>query len=280
MLTMSSPRVLTMDFVQGVKVCVGGLACGGLVLLYTAHTHSKHTLCTLTSYTHTHTHTQVTDIRALEQLGIAPHRVAQLVSQTFNEMIFTHGDVHCDPHAVGVMLLFFCVLFVGSVMVVCILGDQHTCGCIHTRVHIRQAYASVCVSSTTLPLPHTDISPCPLTLTPSRTTLITHHPHATTLTPQANMLIRRVPSSHQRPHQRPVWWPLSQQAGPLPGQWQLVLLDHGLYRQIDDTIRHHYAGLWMSLIFGDVEVVSVGVCVCVCWCVGVYVCLVVCGCVL
>lgn len=46
----------------------------------------------------------------------------------------------------------------------------------------------------------------------------------------------------------------SARAGSAPGQWQLVLLDHGLYRQIDDHVRHHYAGLWRSLIFGDVAV--------------------------
>lgn len=63
---------------------------------------------------------------------------------------------------------------------------------------------------------------------------------------QANMLVRRVEG---RRH--------SSRAGSAPGQWQLVLLDHGLYRQIDDTVRHHYAGLWRSLIFGDIEVQGV-----------------------
>lgn len=57
------------------------------------------------------------------------------------------------------------------------------------------------------------------------------------------MLVRRVPG--RRPSARP---------GSAPGHWQLVLLDHGLYRQIADDVRHHYAGLWRSLIFGDVEV--------------------------
>lgn len=32
---------------------------------------------------------------------------------------------------------------------------------------------------------------------------------------------------------------------------QLVLLDHGLYRQIDDTFRMEYAALWRALIFAD-----------------------------
>lgn len=34
---------------------------------------------------------------------------------------------------------------------------------------------------------------------------------------------------------------------------QLVLLDHGLYRHIDDKFREEYAGLWRALIFSDEE---------------------------
>lgn len=32
---------------------------------------------------------------------------------------------------------------------------------------------------------------------------------------------------------------------------QLVLLDHGLYRQIDDAFRREYAALWRALILAD-----------------------------
>ncbi len=32
---------------------------------------------------------------------------------------------------------------------------------------------------------------------------------------------------------------------------QLVLLDHGLYKQIDDGFRREYAALWRSLILAD-----------------------------
>jgi hypothetical protein len=35
------------------------------------------------------------------------------------------------------------------------------------------------------------------------------------------------------------------------GKAQLVLLDHGLYRQIDDDFRREYAALWRALIFAD-----------------------------
>jgi aarF domain-containing kinase len=67
-------------------------------------------------------------------------------------------------------------------------------------------------------------------------------PHA------ANMIVRATPESP---------------AGSFPGssrndkkvkqKWQLVLLDHGLYRVLDDEFRLEYASLWRSLIFADVN---------------------------
>ncbi len=38
-----------------------------------------------------------------------------------------------------------------------------------------------------------------------------------------------------------------------PHRWQLVLLDHGLYRSLDDAFRIEYSKLWKSLILGDVN---------------------------
>lgn len=62
---LSSRRVLTMDFMDGVGV---------------------------------------TDVAAIERLGLKPADVAKLVSQTFAEMIFHHGFVHCDPHAANLLV--------------------------------------------------------------------------------------------------------------------------------------------------------------------------------
>ena len=61
---LSSHRVLTMEFIDGVGV---------------------------------------TDKEALARLGVAPRSLAQLVAETFSEMIFIHGDVHCDPHAANMV---------------------------------------------------------------------------------------------------------------------------------------------------------------------------------
>ncbi len=38
---------------------------------------------------------------------------------------------------------------------------------------------------------------------------------------------------------------------------QLVLLDHGLYKQLSEELRLEYAGLWQALIFGNEKVLMV-----------------------
>eukprot|EP00884_Botryococcus_braunii_P012895 jgi/Botrbrau1/21606/Bobra.43_1s0012.2 len=103
---LTTPRVLTMEFIEGVPI---------------------------------------TDAIGLAQMGAAPSEMAHIVSQTFNEMIFRYGFVHCDPHA-------------------------------------------------------------------------------------GNLLVRM-----------------------REGRPQLVLLDHGLYRQLDDRFRLDYAGLWQAIILGNVD---------------------------
>ena len=48
---------------------------------------------------------KITYCRAkLKEYGFKPEKVAELVSRTFNEMVFIHGDVHCDPHAANLFL--------------------------------------------------------------------------------------------------------------------------------------------------------------------------------
>ena len=51
----------------------------------------------------------------------------------------------------------------------------------------------------------------------------------------ANMLVRRTLDENKK------------------SKWQLVLLDHGLYRELDNSFRLQYASLWRSLVFGDEE---------------------------
>ncbi|GAB4820114.1 hypothetical protein N2152v2_007160 [Parachlorella kessleri] len=104
----TSHRVITMEFIEGVKV---------------------------------------TDLEGLKRLRAPASAVSKLVSETFNEMVFKWGYVHCDPH-------------------------------------------------------------------------------------DGNLFVRQAPKD---------------------GGWQLVLLDHGLYRELDDSFRLEYAGLWRSLIFADEE---------------------------
>ncbi|KAA3478265.1 ABC1 domain-containing protein [Gossypium australe] len=46
----------------------------------------------------------VNDVITIQKLGIQPSDVARLVSQTFAEMMFKHGFVHCDPHAANLLV--------------------------------------------------------------------------------------------------------------------------------------------------------------------------------
>jgi aarF domain-containing kinase len=110
----------------------------------------------------------VTDLEGLKRLGAPPSDVAALISEAFSEMIFTFGDVHCDPHA-------------------------------------------------------------------------------------ANLLVRRTPDGGCAPPTGGGWQGGGCGGAAPRGKWQLVLLDHGLYRRLDDTFRLEYAGLWHSLVFAGKE---------------------------
>lgn len=100
---------------------------------------------------------QINDVTTIKRLGLLPHEVAKLVSETFAEMIFKHGFVHCDPHA-------------------------------------------------------------------------------------ANLLVRPLPSSRKS---------ILGKRKP-----QLILLDHGLYKELDFQMRTDYAALWKALIFADAKAIK------------------------
>ncbi|KAL6291090.1 hypothetical protein ACE6H2_008600 [Prunus campanulata] len=100
---------------------------------------------------------QVNDVKTIKRLGIRPDEVARLVSETFAEMMFKHGFVHCDPHA-------------------------------------------------------------------------------------ANLLVRPLPYSGKS---------ILGKKKP-----QLVLLDHGLYKELDFETRTNYAKLWKALIFADANAIK------------------------
>lgn len=42
---------------------------------------------------------KISQIGAIEDLGLEPSKVAHVLCEVFSEMIFCHGFVHCDPHA-------------------------------------------------------------------------------------------------------------------------------------------------------------------------------------
>ncbi|KAK9683519.1 hypothetical protein RND81_10G147400 [Saponaria officinalis] len=100
---------------------------------------------------------QVDDVKGIRKMKIQPREVSNLVSETFAEMIFKHGFVHCDPHA-------------------------------------------------------------------------------------ANLLVRPLPAGKRNflGNRKP----------------QLVLLDHGLYKELDFSMRINYASLWKGLVFSDVKAIK------------------------
>ncbi|QHN82063.1 Putative ABC1 protein [Arachis hypogaea] len=99
----------------------------------------------------------INDIKTIRKLGIHPHELSKLVSQTFAEMMFKHGFVHCDPHS-------------------------------------------------------------------------------------ANLLVRPMPSGKRNI----LGW----------RKPQLILLDHGLYKELDFDTRTNYASLWKALVFSDVNAIK------------------------
>lgn len=99
----------------------------------------------------------INDLKTIQRLGVNPRDVSLLVSQTFAEMMFRHGFVHCDPHA-------------------------------------------------------------------------------------ANLIVRPMPSGKKS---------LFGKRKP-----QLVLLDHGLYKELDDAMRINYAALWKGLVFSDAKTIK------------------------
>ena len=53
---------------------------------------------------------------------------------------------------------------------------------------------------------------------------------------------------HCDPHPANVLWRKKKDGKP-----QLILLDHGLYKQIDDNFRINYANLWKGLLMADID---------------------------
>lgn len=74
--------------------------------------------------------------------------------------------------------------------------------------------------------------------------------YAGSLPAALGMLFPSLPVCPQPPRLHPRTTP---PPTPQDGVLQLVLLDHGLYKQITDDFRLQYAALWRSLIFADAD---------------------------
>ena len=97
-------------------------------------------------------------------MGFKPEKVAELVSRTFNEMIFIHGDVHCDPHAANLFLrkdeatgqLQLVLLDHGLYR----QAPAHAAMCMHPCTFLDQAWAGLesCPQAYAQPIPTSIIS--------------------------------------------------------------------------------------------------------------------------
>ena len=129
----------------------------------------------------------VTDRAGVVAAGVRPSDVAWLVAETFAEMIFLHGHVHCDPHG-------------GNLLVRRVGGGGGGGG--GSRGGASVDHAGPVATAAALP----------------------HQPRVS----RGAVTDGRV------------------------GPAELILLDHGLYRPLDDGFRLAYARMWRALIAGDV----------------------------
>ncbi|KAG7391065.1 hypothetical protein PHYPSEUDO_005832 [Phytophthora pseudosyringae] len=47
---------------------------------------------------------KISQIDAIRELGLDPPKVARVLCEVFSEMVFSHGFIHCDPHAGNIFL--------------------------------------------------------------------------------------------------------------------------------------------------------------------------------
>lgn len=163
----------------------------------------------------------------MQRLGVSPHSLAQLVSETFNEMIFIHGDVHCDPHAANMVSTCHAGFDAPFARAAC---SASWCSSSSMVVNCYKRHEDTSKSS----IPHPFVGPTTSNIAGWLSRLLCScrlpKPLSFILPHSLLQLVRRDPSGSGT---------------------QLVLLDHGLYRQIDDDFRREYAALWRALILAD-----------------------------
>ncbi|KAI9080659.1 hypothetical protein K1719_037325 [Acacia pycnantha] len=158
---------------------------------------------------------QISDVKTIRRLGIHPHEVSTLVSQTFAEMIFKHGFVHCDPHAANLLVR---PLPSGKMN---IWAFKACNGKMNNKTNNNGVVSDGWVSSAKIPEQgELDID---------------GNDNAFILVIIGEM--RKINAFLVYGKRKP----------------QLILLDHGLYKELDFQTRNNYASLWKALVFSDVK---------------------------
>ncbi len=207
---------------------------------------------------------KVTDREGLKALGADPGEVSKLISECFNEMIFAFGDVHC-----GELSGRSEAVAVPSRLGKWLQSSGQAAHHIHMAVMLLRATwpHSLVTALPRLPPSHSCPDPHAANLLVRRTPAPVERAGYQGGRWQVGLqtkgreqqldlgVLSPVPAASSRadlPALRPPHLPIPPQSGCCSkprGQWQLVLLDHGLYRQLDDSFRLQYAGLWHSLVF-------------------------------
>jgi predicted unusual protein kinase regulating ubiquinone biosynthesis (AarF/ABC1/UbiB family) len=159
------------------------------------------------------------DSEALDALRADRREVSLLVARTFNEMIFTFGDLHADPHAANLLV-------------------RRVGGRTAEEEVERGAFAAGNGGSDSRQRRRRGSTAAASSFVAGK--------KAVAAAQQAEHEAQVDPSAPRRRHLERLRDQHEQ-----GGHLQLVLLDHGLYRRVDSAFRLRYAALWRALIFAD-----------------------------
>lgn len=171
------------------------------------------------------------DAEALDALKADRREVSLLVARTFNEMVFTFGDLHADPHAANLLVRRVERGGGGG-------GGGGGSGGGGDKEKAGRAETSSTSSGSKR----------------RRSCGAAEAAAAAAEGEAAERAAKAAAAELAAEDARDPAASRRRQLGALAaqeGDLQLVLLDHGLYRRIDDAFRLRYAALWRALIFAD-----------------------------
>mmetsp|Transcript_42548 Transcript_42548/g.68485 ORF Transcript_42548/g.68485 Transcript_42548/m.68485 type:complete len:399 (+) Transcript_42548:745-1941(+) len=161
---------------------------------------------------------KITDLDSLEDKGINPLEVAATVSAVFGDMIHVHGFAHCDPHP-------------GNLM-------------------IRPAPKPKLFDTMYAKLSWTCFLTVPVAMVAATIagpgSIVAYYGAATALAATVTGEIVSLLSADENSKK-------ISNGGKNGEAYQLVILDHGMYRRFEPEFRTTYCQLWQSLLMADIK---------------------------